>query len=463
MLSSYLHTGYVLLVVLTVTFFLWRKRFDALFVGAIATIVYFLPALFGSIQFPYGGDAGYYMSPIVPGAYVAMLLVLSTLVMVTFCYDRVVQNALVRATVSDRWVPEILCAVMIAALIVSIATIGKGYLCIEKTDMLARINYWYYAASYTAPLAFVSALAARKWWIVAVAGAMLFGDLFIGFRGASAVAFIGVCLLYGRALFGAWRTRIGFIVAVGAVAVALFVVKQLAWNIKYTVSVACPALPVAAQGALGGAVTAAQVAAAETALSAAPTEIHIANLANTAKMLGSENVYLDALRYSEPMVIAAILNETVRRGFTIPLRDVVDQSLSGVPGGKSLFGIDVSGVPLFSARYRPVLFPRVTFGMASNPWAQAYAAGGFALVFVFALVYASCLAAFAAAMRALPPVTGALVAVAVGWWGFYVHRNDVLTEVGIMKMTIYIAALAVLISFVVSGAGKIWQIRLGHR
>jgi hypothetical protein len=463
MLSSYLHIGYISLVVLTVAFFLRRRRFDALFIGAMATIVYFLPALFGSIQFPYGADAGYYDSPIVPGAYVAMLLVVATLVGVTFAYDRLALKALSHVSISDRWVPEILSAVMMLGFVVSVATIGKGYLCVEKTDMLARINYWYYVASYSAPLALVTAMAARKWWLAAMAGAMLFGDLFIGFRGASAVAFIGVCLLHGGALFGAWRKRIAFVLAVGAVACALFVVKQLAWNIKYTVSVACPALPVTARGSAGSAVSTAQLAAAETALAASPTEIHIDNLAHTAKMLGTGSVYLDALRYSEPMVIDAILNETVRRGFTIPMRDVVDQSLSGVPGGKSLFGIDVSGVPLFSAQFGPVLFPSVTFGMASNPWAQAYAAGGLALVFVFALVYASCLAGFAAAMQALSPVSGALVAVAVGWWGFYVHRNDVLTEAGIMKMTIYIAALAVLISFLVSGAAKIWQIRLGHR
>ena len=463
MLSSYLHIGYISLVVLTVAFFLWRRRFDALFVGAMATIIYFLPALFGSIQFPYGADAGFYMSPIVPGAYVAMLVVVATLSVVTVVHDRLALRALGRATVPDRWVPEILCAVMMVSCVASIATIGKGYLCVEKTDMLARINYWYYVASYSAPLALVTAMAARKWWIVALASAMLMGDLFIGFRGASAVAFLGVCLLYGRALFGGWRKRIAFIVAVGVVACALFVVKQLAWNIKYTVSVACSALPVTARAAVGGEVSTAQKAAVETALAASPTEIHLDHLAHTAKMLGEGNVYLDALRYSEPMVIGAILNETARRGFTIPMRDVVDQALLGVPGGKSLFQIDVSSVPLFSARFRPVLFPHVTFGMASNPWAQAYAAGGLALVFVFALVYASCLAVFAAAMGALPPVSGALVAVAVGWWGFYVHRNDVLTEVGIMKMTIYIAALAVLISFVVSGAAKIWQIRLGHR
>jgi hypothetical protein len=213
---------------------------------------------------------------------------------------------------------------------------------------------------------------------------------------------------------------------------------------------------------LGGVGVAAREAAAAQALAATPTEIHIGNLANTAKLLGRQSVYLDALRYSEPMVIGAILNETVRRDLRIPASDVIDQALSGVPGGKSVFGIDVSDVPLFSARFRPVLFPRVTFGMASNPWAQAYAAGGFALVFVFALVYASCLAACAVVARAVPSATRGLVAVAVGWWGFYVHRNDVLTQVGIMKMTIYLAVAAVLVSLAVSGAAKFRQIVLGH-
>ncbi|MGG1946443.1 hypothetical protein AB1286_16745 [Trinickia sp. NRRL B-1857] len=428
----------------------------------MATVIYFMPGLFGSIQFPYGGEAGFYVSPVVPGTYAVMFMVLATLLAVTYGYDRLSGNLRGEIAVPDRWVPEVLGAIMVLGAAMSIATIGKGYLCVEKADMLARINSWYYVASYSAPLAFVSALAARKWWLVAAAVAVLLCDLFIGFRGATAVALIGACLTYGHALFGPWKSRIAYVAAVVVVAAGLFVVKQLAWNIKYTVSVDCPPLPVASSTAFSGRFSAEQAREAEQALAAAPTELHLENMAHTANLLRNENVYLDALRYSEPMVIGAILNETVRRGFTIPLSDVAKQALSGIPGGKSVFGIDVSDVPLFSTRFRPVLFPHVTFGMASNPWAQAFAAGGFPLVFVFALVYASCLAGFAAMGRATPVVTRALVAVAVGWWGFYVHRNDVLIQVGIMKMTIYIAVLAMLVGAAIGGAAKFKQIVLGH-
>jgi hypothetical protein len=50
--------------------------------------------------------------------------------------------------------------------------------------------------------------------------------------------------------------------------------------------------------------------------------------------------------------------------------------------------MDLGKVPLFSDLFKETLFPDVQFGMASNPWAQAYAAGGYAMVGVFAIAYA---------------------------------------------------------------------------
>src|SRR5690606_7947598 len=97
-------------------------------------------------------------------------------------------------------------------------------------------------------------------------------------------------------------------------------------------------------------------------------------------------------------------------------------------------------------KFQKILFPLATFGMASNPWAQAYSAGGYAMVGVFALVYSALLVVFTLVFSRLDgPIRGG-IAVLSGWWGFYAHRNDVLIEFGIIKTVVYIFLVASLIS-----------------
>ncbi|MGG1946446.1 hypothetical protein AB1286_16760 [Trinickia sp. NRRL B-1857] len=489
-----------------------------------------------------------------PGAYAVMLLAVGTLIAVTVCYDRFVPAGRRSLVIYDGALPESLLAVTLIGVAASVATIGKGYLCIEKQDMLAHINPWYYVASYGAPFALVAAVAARKWWVAGIAMLVLMADMFIGFRASSSVAIVALCLAFGQALFEDRKKRTVFIAVAVAAGAGLFVVKQLAWNIKYTVSVDCsvphpaaaapvaPALAVAtmpppppvanpaapptqvaqsasvavqrpatpvlprtnavrthphprvasapspvstAQGpsaavaaspvpssavaasSVGNtpaaAVPAASIPAATTA--SAPTEpaptpvsakveLHLGNLEYTAGLLSSLGMYVDAFRYSEPMVIQSILNEVVRRGFRTSPSNLVGQALSGVPGGKSIFNIDVSEVASFNGQFQPALFPKATFGMANNPWAQAFSVGGFTLVFVFALVYAFGLATLSALSSRASPVTGTLCAVLAAWWGFYGHRNDVLTEVGILKMAAYLAIAAMIVNCVVGAIAR---------
>jgi hypothetical protein len=536
--SPSLEIAYLAMVMVGVVFFYRRRRSDALLVGFVASCLYFLPGLLGEIRFPYGGDAGFYASAIAPGAYGVMLLAVGTLITVTFGYDRFFGRT-GRAPVLplyDQVLPEALLAITVVGFAASIDTVGKGYLCIEKQDMLEHINGWYYIASYAAPFALVSAVAARKWWIAALALIVLAADMFIGFRASTSVAIVALCLAFGQALFQDAKRRNVFIVVALASGAGLFVMKQLAWNIKYTVSVDCaaartvaplPPTPTVApvmQAAVSGAAVSAPVAslastpaaqksasevstnqqatkenaqAASTAAKTAPASLkatqaaapaaiaarpaqsaaaaaapasvpqassvtadadsddldnaavqfHLRNLEYTAKLMSSLSIYANAFSYSEPMVTQSILNEVVKRGFRTSASNVIDQALSGVPGGKSIFGIDVSKVEPFNSEFQPALFPKATFGMANNPWAQAFAAGGFVLVLAFALVYAFGLALLAAISSRVSPVVGALSGVLAAWWGFYGHRNDVLTQAGIMKMTVYLGLAALALNF----------------
>ena len=149
---------------------------------------------------------------------------------------------------------------------------------------------------------------------------------------------------------------------------------------------------------------------------------------------------------SEPFVVQSILNEVVRTNFRTDARYLIRQLLAGLPLGASIFGIDSSDLKTFDATAQPVLFPRVSYGMANNPWAQAYAAGGQEMVAVFALGYAFLAAMLTLLFHATRGALRAGVAVLSGWICFYFHRNDLLTEVVLIKHAVYIFAASMLVA-----------------
>jgi hypothetical protein len=174
-------------------------------------------------------------------------------------------------------------------------------------------------------------------------------------------------------------------------------------------------------------------------------------LGRTAGTLTRSKIYYTAfVTQSEPFVIQATLNEVVRKGFQTDAGYLMGQILSGLPLGASLFGIDSSSVTTFNSRAQPVLFPDVGFGMANNPWAQAYAAGGLLMVAAFALGYAAILSGLTLLFRKTEGVLKAGVAVIGVWVGFYFHRNDLFIEVIYLKHVVYIFALALLIALVIN-------------
>lgn len=424
-----------------VLFFALRRKVDPLLVGLLASLIYFSPGLVGEISFSYGAPAGVYRSVILPDVYIVMLIVLGALTFFAALLDRFSIEQYSAIEVKLPFLSHILAGLALVGLIVSMTTVGKGYLCTEKNDVLARIDGWYYIAAYAAPLAFACGLAVRAWGVVVLSSFILLADLFVGFRAGVSVALISFGLLSGYWLRQGVKKKIAFVVIVLSAGAGLFVVKQLAWNIKYAASVSCEQMTDGASRAEQR-----EVKADDANADAMPIKVRSDQFLRLAALLTEANTYFAAFRYAEPMVTQSILNEVVRTGFQTPPGYVVDHVLSAVPGGKTLFGIDVSQTPTFNETFQKSLFPLATFGMASNPWAQAYSAGGYAMVGCFALVYSVLLAGLTFLFfRFDGPIRGGVVVLS-GWWGFYAHRNDVLIEFGIIKTVVYLLLVASLIS-----------------
>jgi hypothetical protein len=434
---------FIILAALGSAYFLYRKAVDPIAAAFGASILYFAPAFFGHIKFSKGYTEGgkylgEYASTIHPAAYGCMIIVLMAVVSAAAIFDRIPVRH-IRRLPGDRFTPSILALIIVVASIMSIRTVSTYYLCADKSITLTQIDSWYYWAAYALPLCLVSAVVLRQWVIAALCVLLLGADIFVGFRVNAAVCLVSLLILIGWMLFHGKRSALMFIGIVAIGGMSLFVVKTLAYNIKSIYAVTC-------------------------IFDDAPHEIVIVGRSDSraavkqfARAFTLGSTYTDSILNSEPFVIQAILNETIAQQFRTPADYLGKQVLSAIPGGATIFGLSLGDVPLFSDLFKHKLFGDIPFGMASNPWAQAYAAGGYMLIAIFAAIYAGSVGALGYVFKASKGSLRALTLVISVWIAFYFHRNDVMTELGILKQTVYIAIAAVVLSTAISGGTTVFQ------
>jgi len=439
---------FIVLVAVAATFFIWRVKADPLAVAFGASVIYFMPGFFGVAQFSYGYGLESYSELIAPGAYGAMALVIVALAIAAVVADRIPVGPRIRLGFEAK-IPVVLLAFAIVSGLISISNVGVYYLCLDKSIILSKIDVWYYYASFSVPFCVAAAYCLRQWPLVAVGVLCLLGELYAEFRLATAITFLACAMLTEDWLRQGWRKVVAFMAVMIVGGAALFVAKHLIGPAKYATASYCDA-----QIALDAKSGANQVERRGETKTAANREATRPlsmgeNLSATAGALSHSDFYVAAfVSQSEAFVVQSTLNEVVRRGFHTDARYLIGQILTGLPLGASVFGIDSSKVISFNAMVQPVLFPRVSFGMANNPWAQAYAAGGEWMVAVFALGYASILGMLNLFFYKTSGALKAAFAVISVWIGFYFHRNDLFIEVVIIKHVVYICGASILVAWV---------------
>ncbi len=416
-------------VCLVATWMFWRrKRIDPMLLGFVGCMFYFAPALSGHIEFRETNTV--YIADVASGAYGVLIVVILVMIAAAWLVDRIAAGPAL--TLRTRYVPHVLLGMTLCAAVISAFTVGGAYFCVKQA-MLLSIDHWYYIAAYSAPLCLATAVAERAWSVAIVAAAVLLLDSFIGFRAGPAIACMATAMIYGeRVLSVGWKSLIGLAVAT-LVGSLLFVgVREVMIQAKYPLAALCVA----------SAPEAVSIPAAPEAL---PRTQAGQPIAEAPRPPPSLNLWL--VMMAEPSLIQATLNEVVRQRLTVGGDHLIQQAKTAVPGAWLIFGIDVKAAVNFNLLSQPILFPSIVSGMASNPWAQAYATGGLPVVALFALGYTTGLGVLTMLFRMTHGALQAMVAVLAAWWGFYSHRNDLMTEVGIMKMVLYAAAAALIIGW----------------
>jgi len=163
--------------------------------------------------------------------------------------------------------------------------------------------------------------------------------------------------------------------------------------------------------------------------------------------------YINGILTSEPFTTQTVMNEIVRRDFRTGTEHLWVATQHLILFSPSL---DAESVR-FSEIYQPALFPIVDHPLANNIWAQMWSAGGWPLLIVFLGVFVTVLAAGSWLIRSPDPgvQVGALLFFA--FWAFYIHRNELLVQVGIEKQVALVWGLCtvggILIDRAVRNAG----------
>lgn len=442
--------AFILTLVVCAAYFLWRKQADPFSLGFASLVVYFAPGAFGYVHIPIDGVRDY-TADLAPMATAIMLAAILILTALTIVFDRTYTASGRTLTIAgERYFAPILTAFMAVTAAISIKTVGPYYLCVDKNQVLNHIDIWYYYAAYSIPLSFAAALILRQWLVVAICAGFILADIYIGFRDFPAICFLSSALLFGEMIFDGWRKAIKFFVICGLCAFGLVFINQVTYTAKAYGDFACQAEIKAAKVAPR---TAAPKVSAVAPIKHSQVNATIEYFIT--RTLTRADIYKQAFINSEPFVTQSILNATIQKDFRTDRAYLLRQILSGVPGGKSLFGIDSTGLRSFNDLAQHILFPRIkTFKVANNPWAQMYAAFGFEGCLIFAIFYAGALVFFAWTFHKTDGALKAVIAVTATWFAFYFQRNDLLIEIGILKQTVYTAAIAMCLSATIATLSK---------
>ncbi|HUE85833.1 MAG TPA: hypothetical protein VMO26_07110, partial [Vicinamibacterales bacterium] len=152
--------------------------------------------------------------------------------------------------------------------------------------------------------------------------------------------------------------------------------------------------------------------------------------------------YIFMFAHSEPFTTQANLNEVIRTNFLVGMshfESVVNQFV--------VFASDMGGeVVSFNDRFQPVLFPGVRGGMANNIWAEMWSGGGWPLLCAFIVFYAIVLGFGSYLLRSPDVVVRGIVAPIFTYWAFYIHRNDIQSQISLTKQLVAIAVFSVAMS-----------------
>jgi len=379
-----------------------KRRLDGFTVAYFSAVIYFLP-----------GIVGYTLSPTSPRSPIklpvhleAEAIGIMVAVTASIWIGGAIWDAWDRRRPPPGWMLEesrlaTWVALGLACLGVVLTAIESGGVAFtaEKSEVVEVVGRGHLLWQMGATLATVLAFAHRQRGAGLVGWALLVLDMWIGFRYAFATTFIAVGLLWlsrpDPFRLGLLRLRHWVIVLAGGL---LLISYQ---NLK--------------------------------------EPLRAGDWAEVGQRVSSPLWYAKGVLTSEPFTTQTVLNEIVRNDFRSGSDHLVAAAYHLILFAPALGEEAVR----FNRLYQPALFPLVDHGLANNIWAQMWSAGDKPLLMIFVLVFLGGLAVGSRLLRSGDPAVRSYAAVAIAYWAFYIHRNELQGVVGAQKQVLLVWVLCV--------------------
>lgn len=385
-----MHTLFILYVLIFICYVLLKRRpLDFLtFYGAFL-ILFSFPTIFGVVYNPYSK----LMVAVYDEVYFISSLNFICLTIVMICKDLVYKKPVLQFIKTSDY--EYNNFLMIGAVIISLLSfivlpglIGSN----SKVEVLESVSYTYLVLSSLIPVLFLFSFMNSKNMYTTFFFIILIALFLLGSRRPLTLAFIGVLFIsfydYKFVLISKWK-----LILVTGAGLCLVILGKSFYGYFLVFGV---------DGIL----------------------------------MWGKDLNIDMfLSGAEFISTSAILNEVVSVDFKIPFEDVPYSFAGLLPVPVSIFGLTSSS---FNDQFQPVLFQGISYGMAYNPWAEAYAWLGYGGVFMYSVFIPSSLVLIerlAHHYRGHP--LGAIFIVIGALMCFWIHRNSLGSEFAYIRNAFY--------------------------
>lgn len=401
---------FIAIVVIGLSYFVGiGRRVDAFLVAFVSAVIYFLPGIVGYTLSPTSPRSPIKLPVALEPEAIAIMLVVTVLILL----GGVLWDQWDRRRPAPHWVledsrlsPLVALVLSVIGIVLTVAESGGTVFTAEKTEIMKVLGrghlLWQMGATLSVVLAFVyhQRLLGLAGWLLLVL------DLWIGYRYAFATTFIATALLWIFRVepyrLGLRRLRYWVVFLVGGLAIVSY------QNIK--------------------------------------GPLRDGDWPEIGERVSNPLWYAKGVLTSEPFTTQTVLNEIVRMDFRTGTDHLQSAAYHLVPFAPALGEEAVR----FNRLYQPALFPLVDHGLAGNIWAQMWSSGDWLLLLTFLVVFLAGLAVLSRLLRSTDPAVRAYAAVAIAYWAFYIHRNELQGVVGSQKVLILVWVVCVSVSIAVA-------------
>ncbi len=406
-----------------IAYFVFRTRpLDAFTIAFFSATIYFLPGFLGFTLSPVTPSSPVKLPvPVEPEAQAIMAFVLAAIVGAAMAWDAVSSQSRFPGWRLEPSGPAAGIALALGLLGLALTWVESGgqAFAADKREVIAVVGrshiMWEMGASLAAALALVGGR--RAVFVAAVL--LLLVDMYIGFRFAFAITFVACVWLWiskeGALRLADLRLRYWAMVLIGGL--AIFSYQNLKEPIRQN------------------------------------------DWGEVGRRMSSPVWYFKGIMTSEPFTTQTVLNEVIAKDFRTRPDHLWSASQHLIVFAPAL-GAEAAR---FNDEFQAALFPSVDHGLANNIWAQMWSAGGWPLLCGFTLVFVIVLAAGSRVMTSPDPAIRAGAALFMAYWAFYIHRNELLVQVGLQKQVLGFWAVCVGGGIILAAAASASRLERGLR